>query len=185
MSNQPSPSTSAASVPIPASYFPSSLAATPDMKDTSSKVPSFLLMKSEFGQVSLATKTSVQPSLLKSARTTPMPFTSGIPSARFLADIGKRAVVIIVVKLQPQPAIVIRMAVGAVAGPVLAAIEVVLGRPVDVVADQQVEISVLVVIKPAGAGGPLAFVGDAGLGGHVRESAVAVVVVKDGRGRSR
>ena len=72
------------------------------------------------------------------------------------------------------------MAVSAVAGPMLAAIEVGLGRPVNVVANQQVEIPVLVVIEPARAGGPLALVADAGFGGHIREGAVPVIVVKDG-----
>ena len=61
----------------------------------------------------------------------------------------------------------------------LTAIKVVHWRPVNVVADQQVQVSVLVVVEPAGTGRPLPFVGDARRGGHVSEGAVAVVVVKD------
>ena len=97
-----------------------------------------------------------------------------------VAHVGEGSVVIIVVELGLLPFVVAGMAVGAIAGPVLAAPEIVLGRPLDVVGDQQVEPAVLVVIEPSGAGGPSAFVRDAGFGGDVGESSVAVVVIEDG-----
>ena len=49
---------------------------------------------------------------------------------------------------------------------------------IDIIRDHQVEETIAIVIAKRGAGGP-ASVGNAGLGGHVGESAVAVVVVKN------
>ena len=72
------------------------------------------------------------------------------------------------------------MAIGAVAGLVLTAPEIVLGRPLDVIADEQVEIAILVVVEPSRAGGPVTLVRHSRLGCYIREGAVAVVVVEDG-----
>src|SRR6267378_2946999 len=72
------------------------------------------------------------------------------------------------------------MAVRPIAWPMLAAPEIILWRPLDVVGDDQVEPAILVVIKPSSAGRPSAFVGDAGLRRHVGESSIAVVVVEGG-----
>ena len=49
------------------------------------------------------------------------------------------------------------------------------------VADEEIQASVVVVIKPYGAGGP-AGSGDAGFRGDVGESAVAVIVIKNAAG---
>jgi len=59
------------------------LAAAPELNEISLNVPSCLLIKTKLGQVSLATAMSVQPSLFRSASTTPMPLASGIPTPDF------------------------------------------------------------------------------------------------------
>src|SRR5713101_3531987 len=72
------------------------------------------------------------------------------------------------------------MAVGTIAGAMLAAVEIILGRPLDVVGDHEIEPAVFVVVKPSCAGGPAALVGDTGLGGDIGEGAIAIVVVENG-----
>src|SRR6266404_6711127 len=71
------------------------------------------------------------------------------------------------------------MAVGAVAGAVLAAPNIIFRRPLDVIGDDEIEPAIFVIVKPAGAGGPAAFVGDPGFCSDVGEGAVAVVVIED------
>src|SRR5437879_813485 len=63
--------------------------------------------------------------------------------------------------------------------PSTAAPDVVLRRPFDVVCHHQVEITVLVVVEPARAGGPCAVIGNPGFSGHISERAIPVVVVED------
>jgi len=54
--------------------------------------------------------------------------------------------------------------------------EVHLGRPVDVIADEQVQLSVVIVIDPGGAGAPAIWpAARASFGGGLPESAVALV----------
>src|SRR5205085_10282674 len=73
--------------------------------------------------------------------------------------------------------IVVRMAVGAMAWPLLAAAPVGGERPVDVARDEQVEGAVVVVVEEAGAGTPAA-AADPGALRHVGEGAVAVVAIQ-------
>src|ERR1051326_3999514 len=71
------------------------------------------------------------------------------------------------------------MAIAAHAGAFCAAVVIALGGPIDVVGDRQVEPSVVVVIKPGGAGSPSTGIRHAGLLGDIGEGAVAVIVVED------
>src|SRR5260221_188858 len=107
-------------------------------------------------------------------------FCFGLADAGGIADVGEGTVVIVVVELQFLAAIVAGIAVGAIAGTFLAAPEIVFGRPVDVIENDEIEIAVVVVIEPGGAGGPAAFVGDTSFCGDIGEGTVAVVVIKDG-----
>ncbi len=72
------------------------------------------------------------------------------------------------------------MTVGTVAGAVFAAPNIIFRAPLNVIRDYEIEPAVFIVVKPSGAGGPAAFVGDASLCGRVGKGAVAVVVIKDG-----
>ena len=103
----------------------------------------------------------------------------GFSHAGFLAHVGERAVVVVVIEPDALTFVVVGMAVGAVARPVLAAPEVVLRRPLDIVRDQEVEPAVLVVVEPSGAGGPLALVRHTCFGCDFGKSSVAIVVIKD------
>ena len=123
---------------------------------------------------------SGQPSLLKSARTTPIPLASGFPTPGCIAHIGKSSVVIVVIELDVLALVVAGMAIGAIARPALATPNVVLRTPVDVVGHDQIEPAIFVVIEPSGARGPSAFVGDSSLRGDVGERSVSVVVIKNG-----
>src|SRR5439155_19264273 len=78
------------------------------------------------------------------------------------------------------PLVIVRMAVGAVARPALSAPGIILRTPFDVVADHEVQVAVLVIVEPAGAGGPSVFVGHTRLGRDVPESSVAVIVIENG-----
>src|SRR6516162_3649833 len=104
-------------------------------------------MNRKLGQVSLATAMSVQPSLLKSAATTPMPLASGFP----IPEASLTSVKVpsrLLVELDVLAFVVAWMAVGAVARTMFAAPQVVFGRPVDVVQHHQVEVAVAVVVEP-------------------------------------
>src|SRR5882724_974390 len=72
------------------------------------------------------------------------------------------------------------MAVGAITWTALSTPDIILGRPIDVVEDQEVQVTVPVVVEPAGAGGPSALVCHSCLGCNVRESSVAVIVIENG-----
>src|SRR5579875_870823 len=87
---------------------------------------------------------------------------------------------VVVVQFDSLAAVIIRMAIGAVARPMLAAIEIILRRPFNVVAHHQVKVAVLVIIKPCRAGGPSPFIGYARFGGDIGKRAVAIVMLKDG-----
>src|SRR5262249_46816041 len=89
------------------------------------------------------------------------------------------AVVVVVIELEALAFVIPRMTVGAVARAVFAAPQIVAGRPVDVVQYDQIEIAVVVVVKPGRAGRPAAFVADSGLCRHVGEGSVAVVVIEN------
>jgi len=87
--------------------------------------------------------------------------------------------VIVVIELGLLAFVISGMTVRAVAGPALAAPQVILRCPLDVVGDEQIEPSVFVVVEPSGAGGPSAFIDNSGFGRDIGESAVAIVVIKD------
>src|ERR1039458_158886 len=87
---------------------------------------------------------------------------------------------VVMVKLCLLPFIVIGIAVRTVTRLAFAAPLIVLRSPLDVIGDHQVKPSILVEVKPSGAGGPLAFVRNARLGGDVGKRSVAIVVVQDG-----
>jgi ACS family hexuronate transporter-like MFS transporter len=75
--NEASLSRSRASTPMPDMKFPSCASATPERNAVSSNRPLPLLWKKKLFSLSLATNRSVQPSRLKSAAPTPMPFRGG------------------------------------------------------------------------------------------------------------
>src|SRR5207249_10960914 len=62
----------------------------------------------------------------------------GLANTGHIADVGKRAVVIIVIKLGLLPFVVARIAVRTVARPSLAAPEIGLRNPLDVIRDDEV-----------------------------------------------
>src|SRR5258708_38055794 len=72
------------------------------------------------------------------------------------------------------------MAVRTVAGAMFATVKIILGRPLDVIGDYQIEPAIFVVVKPSRTGGPSVFISDAGSCGDIGEGAVAAVVVEDG-----
>src|SRR5579863_2172427 len=100
--------------------------------------------------------------------------------AGFIAEIGKRTVVIIAVKLRLLPAIVIRIAIGAITGSFVPAPEIVLGRPIEIVRHDKVEPAIVIKVEPAGASRPVALVGYAGLRSYIGKGSIAVVVVENG-----
>ena len=106
-------------------------------------------------------------------------FRFGLADAGCVAHVGESAVVIVVVELGFLSLVIVGIAVRAIAGAAFAAPEICFRRPFDVIGDNEIEPAVLVVIKPARAGGPSAFIGDAGFGGDVGESSVTVVVVEN------
>src|SRR5437667_7862897 len=106
-------------------------------------------------------------------------FGFGLADTGSIAHIGEGAVMVVMVELCLLTLVVARMAIGTVAGPVFAAPKVIFWRPLDVIGDNQVEPTVLIVVKPPRTRGPAAFVRDTGLGGDVGKRSVAVIVVKD------
>src|SRR4029077_18453909 len=110
----------------------------------------------------------------------PPAFRLGFADSGGLAHVGERAVVIVVVQLGLLALVVSWMTVRSVTGAMFAAVKIILGRPFDVIGDDEVEPAVFVVIEPACAGGPSALVGHACLGGDIGECAVAIVVIQDG-----
>src|ERR1700683_3553363 len=98
--------------------------------------------------------------------------------AGFFADVGESAVAIVVEQIAGLGSIDIWFAVPAFAGEGVAA-EFIFGSvEIHEAADEQIEAAVIVVIKPDGAAAP-AGSGDAGFGGDVAESAVAVIAIED------
>ena len=87
---------------------------------------------------------------------------------------------IVVIELGLLPFVIAGMAVGPVAGTVFAAPDVVLGRPLDVIRDDQIQPAVLVVIKPSCTGRPPPGIGNTALRRNISERPVAVIVVEDG-----
>src|SRR5207244_11891565 len=65
-----------------------------------------------------------------------------------IAHGGEGTVMVVMEELCFLPLVVARMAVGAVAGPVFTAPKVIFWRPRDVIGDNQVEPTVLIVVKP-------------------------------------
>ena len=105
-------------------------------------------------------------------------FGQRLRNTRLLADIGKRAVAIIAEEPARHGIVNAGNAVETLARQSIAA-ELEFGfAVVDKVADEQIQPSVIVVIKPHRAGGP-ARCCDTGFCRHVGEGAVAVVVVKN------
>src|SRR5580698_8406671 len=87
---------------------------------------------------------------------------------------------VVVIKLCLLPLVVVGIAIRTVAWGALAAPEIVFRIPLNVIGDDQIEVSVLVVVKPTGAGRPFAFIGNTGFGCDVGESPIAVVVIENG-----
>src|SRR5438093_522896 len=94
------------------------------------------------------------------------------------AHVRKGAIPLVMVQRRGLSPVNIRMAVGAIFGPPTAAI--VFRRPVHIIGDYQVEIAVLVIIKPGCTGCPFPHVGNAGSVCYISERAVAVIVKEDG-----
>ena len=84
-----------------------------------------------------------------------------------------------VIKLRLLPLVVSGMAIGTIARLMVAAPNIVLGTPIDIVRNDQVEPTIFVVIEPAGAGGPSAFIGNPCLGSNVGERSVAIIAVEN------
>ena len=74
---------------------------------------------------------------------------------------------------------IIRMAVTAHARPAIAAIKIPLRRPINVIRDHEIEPAVVVVVEPCRARCPATSVGDPCALRHIRESAVAVIAIKN------
>src|SRR5208282_606801 len=96
------------------------------------------------------------------------------------ANVGERAVAVIVVERGRLAVIIVRMAVAAHAGAVITAPEIALGGPVDIVCDHKIEATVVVVIEPGRAGGPPSGIGNSGALSYVGKRAVAIIVVENG-----
>ena len=155
--------------------------ATPEMIATSSNFPLPRLWKRKFWTVSLATAISTRPSPSTSNGATQAPWPRGLQvgrphlDARLLADVGELPV-IVAQQAQSEPE-------NDVGGPYARPSPVSwkpldlidLGGPGDVVADEQIEITVIVDIKERRAGEPA--VGPPGIGslGDVLEMSLAVV----------
>src|SRR5205085_2816030 len=100
-----------------------------------------------------------------------------VRDAGLLGDVGERPVPGVVEQQVGHALIVVRMAVGAVTGLLLAAAAVGGERPGHVARDEQVEQAVVVVVEEAGAGAPAAAANARPLR-HVRKGAVAVVAIQ-------
>src|SRR4029077_12214231 len=72
------------------------------------------------------------------------------------------------------------MAVAAHAGSPIATVKVMFGRPVDVIGDDEVESSVVVVIEPRSARSPPAEILHTRPCADIGEGTIAIVVVEDG-----
>jgi len=102
----------------------------------------------------------------------------GFGDGRALAHFGEGAVAIVVVEEAGGGLEDSRHAVIVVADLVAAAFELFDAGVVDEAADEEVELAIIVVIEPDGAGGP-AWSGEPGFFGDVSERAVLVVFVQD------
>ena len=71
--------------------------------------------------------------------------------ACFFCYVGESAVPVVVVKRRRLAVKIVRMAVAAHAGAAVAAIEITLGGPVDIVGDDEVELAVIVIVEPCRA----------------------------------
>src|SRR5258707_1051082 len=100
---------------------------------------------------------------------------------RFVSDAGmirvviKSSIVIVMVELGFLPFVIPWMAVRAITRAMLAAPDIIFRRPFDVIGDEQIQPAVFVIVKPSGAGGPSAQVGNGGFFGDVSKGAIAIV----------
>src|SRR5208283_4126926 len=101
------------------------------------------------------------------------PLLGGNPGT--LADVLERAVATIVIEQISRSGKFTRWAVGL---PTAAADLVVIGVPFHVTGHEEIQMAVVVVIEEARGTRP-APASDAGLGGHIGEGAIAIVVVQD------
>ena len=152
----------AASMPIAPRALPLMSNATPVAAPISLNVPSPWLWNKKFCTVSLATTRSMPAVVVEvgegdAERLGRRHTRVGVAHLHAgLGDVGELAVAVVVVEIGQGPLEVLRPAVRAAAAgelEVLAFVE--LARPADVVADEQVEVAVVVVVEPAAAGAPV------------------------------
>src|SRR5437899_9623321 len=82
----------------------------------------------------------------------------GLADTRSVTYVSEGAVVIIVIERGLLAFVVAGIAVGAVAGTTFATPQIRLRSPLDVIGYHEIEPTILVVVKPSCAGGPLAFI---------------------------
>ena len=141
---------------------------------TSLNVPLRWLRYSLLGWVSLATSRSGQPSLVVVQHGDAQRFRTAVEDAARRSDIFECAVAAIA----KQPAGLAAIGFGRAVGFVLAveaAEDVVFGRPLHVVADEQIEQSVAIVVEPERGGAEAVAPAQAGCVGHIDECALAGV----------
>src|SRR5258708_27348758 len=97
----------------------------------------------------------------------------------FDAHVSEGSVVVVVVEFCLLPSIRVRIAIGTIAWLPLTAVDIVLRTPIEVVSHNEIQPAVLVVVEPAGAGGPCTFVGHASFVGHIAKGAITVVMIED------
>src|ERR1700730_11115969 len=76
----------------------------------------------------------------------------GLAYSRRIAHVGKGAITVVMVELGLLPFVVAGMAVGTIARPAFAAPDIILRRPLDIVGDDEIEPTVLVIVKPSCTG---------------------------------
>ena len=83
------------------------------------------------------------------------------------------------VKRRRLPVEIVRMAVAAHPRAAIAAIEVPLRRPINIISDHQIQTAIVVVIEPRRARSPSSGIHHACPRGHIRKGAVTIVVIEN------
>src|SRR6185437_5827814 len=100
-------------------------------------------------------------------------------NARLFADVRESAIAIIAIQSRRLAIVIVGMAIAAHARTVFAAPEIAIRRPVDVIRDDEIKMTIIIIVKPRGAGGPSASISYTRALRNVSESAVSVVVVQN------